>query len=147
MQRNILRKTILAEFHFVVATTICSFNFPWSFTVCLCTSMTLKNNLRILKNLQLTLRRPIGRIRPEAMFFGSQGHVPEDIPKRRKNTPPKSTRRIFWKYSKRFSIWGKRWKTREKFLDTGNTLYGFHSILNLRVKFWSASPNLFSNDS
>ena len=95
----------------------------------------------------LTLRRPIGRIRPEAMFFDSQGHVPEDIPKRRKNTPPKSTRRIFWKYSKRFSIWGKRWKTRKKFLDTGNTLYGFHSILNLRVKFWSASPNLFWNDT
>ena len=107
---------------------------------------TCKGN-KLFSDIYLSLRRPIGRIRPEAMFFGSQGHVPEDIPKRRKNTPPKSTRRIFWKYSKRFSIWGKRWKTREKFLDTGNTLYGFHSILNLRVKFWSASPNLFSNDS
>ena len=30
-----------------------------------------------------------------------------------------------------------------KFLDTENTLYGFNSTLNLRLKFRSASHNLF----
>ena len=31
--------------------------------------------------------------------------------------------------------------------DLTCTFYGFYSILNLRFKFWSASPNLFSNGS
>ena len=53
-------------------------------------------------------------------------------------------------------FWKQVWLTKHRSLTTiilrkkiGSdfTLYGFYSILNLRLKFWSASPNLFSNDS
>ena len=99
------------------------------------------------------------------MFSGSQCHVPEDTSNKnrllcRKNCEglisnhnseklyPLNRRDAFFEnIEKDFQSEESAEKRVRKFLDTENTLYGFYSILNLRLKFWSASPNLFSDDS
>ena len=66
------------------------------------------------------------------MFSGSQGHIPKDIPKRRKIIPLNRRNAFFENIEKDFRSEESAEKRVRKFLDTENTLYGFNSILNMR---------------
>ena len=83
--------------------------------------------------------------------YTSRGHVFR-LSRPRTGRYPKTAKKIlslnrrdgfFENIAKDFQSEESAEKRVRKFLDTENTLYGFHSILNLRLKFRSASHNLF----